>query len=118
MDKFAAFAQLFANYPKPQAEMSLKDKEEKKDGPDGARQSATSIQFISLTLNRHFLPSPTWPAAIWYRSGTSASPSLRGRPPPERQRLEASSTPPPTTRGAGHFQEPRAQREPKAPPQL
>lgn len=78
MDKFAAFAQLFANYPKPQAEMSLKDKEEKKEGPDGARQSATSIQFIPLTLNRHFLPSPTWPAAIWYHSGTSASPSLRG----------------------------------------
>ncbi|EKG17408.1 Pal1 cell morphology [Macrophomina phaseolina MS6] len=73
MDRFAAFARLFANYPKPQAEMSLKDKEER-NGPDGAA-----------------FPRPPGPP----RSGTNP-----GRPPrrpseDDRRRNGSGSRPPP-----------------------
>lgn len=73
MDKFAVFTKLFADYPKPQAEMSLQDKDEKKAGPDGTRLFLP-VRLASLTPARHILPSSARPAAIWYRSGASAAP--------------------------------------------
>ncbi|EOD52898.1 pal1-domain-containing protein [Neofusicoccum parvum] len=72
MEKFTAFTRLFANYPKTQAEMSLKDKKE--PGPDGAS-----------------FPRPPGPN----RSGTAP-----GRPPrrpseDDRRRNGSGSRPPP-----------------------
>ncbi|KAL0256863.1 hypothetical protein SLS55_007672 [Diplodia seriata] len=72
MDKFAAFTKLFANYPKPQAEMSLQDKDDRKAGPNGAS-----------------FPRPPGPS----RSGTA--PGRPPRPDDDHRRNASGSRAPP-----------------------